>query len=254
MKSKTRYRLKVVDEEGRPTETEEVVERPPSLVGLIDDHLEARTIKQEFFRPSMLFGCDRANVFHYKQSAPFHPQRQGPRMQRILDNGTAIHEVIQGYLSNLTEWYFVKESRVLKKVAGAWIRGSCDGVLIHRETLYKFAIEIKTISHDEFLKLTKPKPWHIRQASVYAKLQGLRFVVILYWDKNTHNLKEFTVEVDEELWKEVRGRVKKLIGFVERRELPEFNAEQCDPTFCQYVDHCAKRGGRPELAGRKWAT
>jgi len=226
---------------------------PPSVVGLIDDVLERRAEKVQFFRPSMIWGCDRQNVFHYPQTVPAHPQRQDPRMMRVLDNGTAVHEVIQGYLADHPEWFFAKESRVYKKVAGAWIRGSCDGVLIRRSDGYRVGIEIKTIAHAEFLKLTKPKESHVRQASIYAKLQGLHWIVVVYWDKDKQNIKDFPVEYDPELWRETKKRVRRLKAYVDAGKIPKFKVDQCNPTFCQYVDFCKKKGGQPHLVPeRRW--
>ncbi len=234
-----------------PTMRELLRQRPPSIVGVIDDQLERKTAKLNFFRPSMLHGCDRANVFHYKQS-PFHPSRQDPRMLRILDNGTKVHEILQEILADHPEWWFAPESRVLVEVEGATVRGSCDGVLIRREDGYRVGIEIKSMAHEAFMKLTKPSDWHILQASIYMRLMGLYWIVIVYWDKDKQHLKEFAVHYDAERWKETKKRIKELKGFINRGELPEFDSKTCDPTFCQYVDYCKKRGGKPELAERKW--
>lgn len=234
-----------------PSMKELMREEPPSLAGIIDDQLERKIQKFHFFRPSMLHGCDRANVFHYRQS-PYHPSRQDPRMQRILDNGSAIHEVIQGYLADHPEWFFAKEARALVEVDGALVRGSCDGVLIRRDDGYRFGIEIKTKAHAAFMKLTKPDPWHVVQASIYARLMGLYWITIIYWDKDKQHLKEFPVEYDASRWKAIRKRVRYLKKFVDSGTLPEFDATTCDPTFCQYVDYCTKKGGKPSLAKKKW--
>ena len=215
--------------------------RPPSIIDLIEEVNQQSTELLHFFRPSMLFGCDRANVFHY-QCAPFHPQRVSPRLKRILDNGTAIHEVIQKYLSDHREWWFAPEARIYRRVAGAWIRGSCDGVLIRRSDMYRCGIEIKTINHEEFVRLAKAKPGHVDQATTYAKLMGLTWIVVVYWDKGTQNLKEFPVRVSERRWNETKERVRHLKMYVDKRELPKFNPSTCDVTFCTFVDHCRRKG------------
>ena len=226
-------------------------ERPPSISGLIEEVLEQKTQRRVFFRPSMLHGCNRQNVFHYRE-APYHPSRQDPRMMRILDNGTKVHEVMQAYLADHPEWWFAPESRVYRRVNGAWIRGSCDGVLIRRSDGYKCGIEIKSMAHAEFMKLTKPKEWHIKQASIYARLQRLHWIVVIYWDKDKQHLKDYPVEYDKKAWLETKSRVKFLKGYIDREELPPFDPSQCDPTFCNYVDYCKKRGGKPEMANKKW--
>lgn len=217
-------------------------EPPPSLIGLIDDVLERKTHKLNFFRPSMLGGCDRANVFHY-MNAPYHPSRQNPRMMRILDNGTVVHELIQKYLADHPEWWFAPESRIYVDIDGAWIRGSCDGVLIRRSDGYKFGIEIKTINHDEWLKLTKPKEGHVFQAGIYANVQKLTWVTVLYWDKNTQNLKEYPIKCRKShYWENMKARVKELKGFIDRGELPRYDPSKCSTDFCNFVDFCRKKG------------
>lgn len=220
-----------------PTQDEE----PPSIVDLIDDVCDSRGETFHFFRPSMLHGCDRANVFHYRV-APYRTPKHAPRMLRILDNGTAIHNVVQDYLGDSHEWWFVKEARVYKKVAGAWVRGSCDGVLIRRKDLYRVGVEIKTINHDEWTKLTKPKPGHVLQASIYAKLQNLKWIVILYWDKSTQNLKEFVVRFNRKRWKDIKKRVRQLKKYVDSKRIPKYDPLTCEPSFCGFVSFCRKKG------------
>lgn len=225
---------------------------PPSLIGIIDDLLELKTKKIPHFRPSGLFGCDRSNVFYFKQVS-WHPSRQDPRMMRILDNGTAVHSVVQGYLSDHPDWFFAPEARGLLEVfPGVWLRGSCDGVLIHRRDGRRVGLELKTKGHEAFLSLTKPDPAHVSQARVYMRLMRLEWIVILYWDKDKQFLKEFPVKYDPKEWKKTKARVKHLHSFVESGELPEFDPKTCSPDFCQYVDVCKKRGGKPELAQRRW--
>ena len=216
-------------------------EEPPSIIGLMDEVLVRRTHALNFFRPSMLFGCSRANYFHYVR-APFHPSRQAPRMLRILDVGSAYHEVLQKHLGDLHEWWFAPESRIYVQVEGAWIRGSCDGVLIRRSDMYRVGIELKSINHNEFLKLTKPKEGHVFQASLYAKLQGLKWIVVVYIDKNTQNLKEFPVKFNGKNWKESKERIRKLKMYVDEKRIPKFDPSTCDVTFCGSVDHCRKKG------------
>lgn len=232
--------LGVASEREEPTEAS-LAEAPPSVEGLIDDVLTRRTEKLHFFRPSMLGGCDRANVFHY-MNAPFHPQRQNPRLLRILDTGSATHELVQGYLGDLHEWWFVKEARILVHVGNALVRGSCDGVLIRRRDLYRFGLEIKTINHEDFIKLTKAKPQHVFQALLYCHLQKLPWIVIVYWDKDKQHIKEYPIRAEKSAWLETKARVKELYGYVERRELPEYDESTCDTSFCQFVDFCRKKG------------
>lgn len=222
-------------------------EEPPSILALIDEVLDHREKidgdrrAMRYFRPSALFGCKRAAVFFYT-NAPAHPQRQDARMRRHLDVGTHLHKMIQSWLAEHTDWFFAPETHVMQRVAGAWIRGHCDGVLIHRKTGRKIGIEIKTKTHSAWLKINKPVPWEARQASIYAKLQDLDVIVMVYYDKDKQAVKEFAVRPSKKVWDTVVNRVTLLRSFVDRKKLPVFNPADCDTTFCGFVDHCRRKG------------
>jgi hypothetical protein len=146
------------DESEAPRE-EKKIPSPPSIIGLIEQVLDSAKVRHKFFRPSGLFGCDRANVFH-ACDAPANLPDIGNQLQRILDEGTAIHKVVQNYLADHPGIYFAPESRVHHEVpGGGLIRGSCDGVLIRRGDGYRWGLELKTINDDGFRNITeRPLP------------------------------------------------------------------------------------------------
>ena len=215
---------------------------PPSVIGVIDQVLDGRKVDRPFFRPSMLFGCERQNVFHYGQVRQ-QPSQQNNQLMRILDNGTAVHEAVQSYLSNHPDLWFAKESRIMVEVEGALIRGSCDGVMVRRTDGYRWGVEIKTINAKGFKELEGPKEAHVLQASVYARLQGLWWITILYWNKDNQALKEYPVAFDPKLWDQVKERVQRLKAYVDAGEIPAYDAETCSTEFCGYVEHCRENGG-----------
>jgi hypothetical protein len=236
-----------IDETGKGTEWEKIAKhKPPSTIGVIDQVLDAGKVTMGYFRPSMLFGCDRQNVFHYQSTggAPMRrtPQRQGNQLLRILDNGTAIHEVMQRYLGTHPDVWFAPESKVLVNLDGAIVRGSCDGVLIRRSDGYRWGVEIKSINAKGFKELEEPKPEHVLQASLYARMQGLWWITIVYWNKDSQALKEYPVEYDPAIWKSTKARVKALHTYVVEGELPEYDSKSCDPAWCGFVDHCRETG------------
>jgi hypothetical protein len=228
---------------GRTEREATEVEEPPSIIPIIEHRaVHDRMERKGFFRPSALFGCDRQNVFYYKLVRE-EPANIDNRLRRVLDNGTAVHSLIQDeYLSVHPDYWFVKEPKVWLKVRGAWIRGSCDGVLIRRKDMYRWGVEIKSITHDEFMRLTKPKEDHVFQASVYMNMQKLPFITIIYWDKDKQHLKEYHVKRKKAVWSEVEDRVEYLHSFVESGKLPRYDKATCNKTFCRYVKTCRKHG------------
>jgi hypothetical protein len=243
MSAGKKLRLKLLGEGGLDRGSSDLLDRkPPSVERLIDEVLEEQIEdRPNFFRPSMLWGCNRSNYFHY-MNAPFHPQRQAPRMKRILDEGTAIHKVVQGYLADHPEWFFAPEARVRRRIKRALVRGSTDGVLIRRTDGYRFGIEIKSKKNSLFVKLTKPESGHVSQATTYGRILGVKWVVIVYWNKDNQAIKEYPVRVDLPTWRETRRRIAYLHGFVQRKEIPKFDPKTCDVSFCSFQDHCRKKG------------
>lgn len=214
---------------------------PPSIIQLVDWVLEQRKRTFNFFRPSMIAKCERANVFHYRRATQ-SPGQQDPRLHRILDTGTALHSVFQGYLADLHDWWFVPEARVYEDVDGSFVRGSCDGVLIHRKTRWAMALELKTIKSSVFKTLTKAQPDHVKQALIYAHLQKLPGTMIVYWDKDTSNLKEYWYPVDEKQWAGQKAHLTHLKIYVDNNTFPAYDPSTCDIGFCNFVEVCRKRG------------
>lgn len=88
---------------------------------------------------------------------------------------------------------FDKDRRVYAKT---------DGILQLGKLAY--VLEIKSINTHEFKKLTGPKPEHVTQALSYAwmpqlkkRYPGLQGAVLVYYDKNTSELCEFSIPMGE---------------------------------------------------------
>ena len=215
----------------------------PSVVSIIDEvGLQKMQPRPHYFRPSALFGCDRENVFHYTH-APEDPRQIGPRLGRILEEGNAVHDIIQDkYLPLHPEFWFIKESKISVVVDGFLVRGSCDGVLIRRSDKFMFGIEIKSMAMAEFNTLSKAKDEHKFQARLYMELQKLPMIVIVYWNKNNQNIKEYAVFRDKKCWEEAKERVRYLGSFVKKKKLPMYDKAMCNKKFCRYVSECRRKG------------
>jgi CRISPR/Cas system-associated exonuclease Cas4 (RecB family) len=78
------------------------------------------------------------------------------------------------------------------------IFGFADGVLQWGET--QPILEIKTMREESFAyrKHAKPPNYHLMQLLIYMKILGRKLGVLLYENKNSHELHAITVEADEE--------------------------------------------------------
>lgn len=217
---------------------------PPSVAHIINEVLEGKNKQVSFFRPSMVSSCVRANVFHY-QKAPTSLPNTSPMLHRILDTGTALHTVLQDYLSEHPDVFFSPEVKVYDP--DLCVKGSCDGILTERTTGYRWALEIKTIGDSGFKALTKPKPEHVQQATIYMALTGVRWVSFIYLNKNNQDIREFITAFDDEVWDVVQDRLRFFKGFVDRKETPPYNAKECRASIdlCRYVRHCFGLQGIP---------
>lgn len=233
-------RLKAAEETKNPTIPVGVrtVDKnpPPSVVSMIDQVIAAKAEKVPYFRPSMLAGCARMNMFFY-ESAPSEEPKIEPTFARILDTGTALHSVVQGYLAGHRAVFFSPEVPVYHPQLE--IKGSCDGIFTRRHDGYRWGLEFKTIGA-EFAKLSGPKEHHVFQATVYAKLAGVRWMTLLYWGKERSAIKEYQVEADDRAWAFVVKRVTTLQAMARKKLLPVFNQEECDANvdLCRYRTHC----------------
>jgi CRISPR/Cas system-associated exonuclease Cas4 (RecB family) len=155
--------------------------------------------------------CDRAVVYRL-QNLEVKPVIE-PKLRRIFDMGTAIHDAVQIHLSK-ADPDFTPEVRM--RIQDLMISGSCDGVW--RET--RTGLEIKSISGNGAAKLTGPKPEHKEQATLYAIGLDLRTVIYLYVDKSNFSIIELPTQRDEGTWHKVQDRVKRIIETWKKDELP----------------------------------
>ena len=197
----------------------------PSLIWALEKYLtkECAGVRPDdgYFHPSGLSDCARKEVYEklgFKRGSP------SPKLVRVFNNGTYVHNRIQTYLGDMgilkgnwqcpecTErWWGFKyvnsgckcsskdkpeprylevpiEDEVLK------MRGHGDGIIVLNGQDY--LLEIKSINENGFKNLTGPMDKHRVQANLYMKNRGLKAVVFLYECKNDQLLKEYIVDYD----------------------------------------------------------
>jgi CRISPR/Cas system-associated exonuclease Cas4 (RecB family) len=102
-------------------------------------------------------------------------------------------------------------------------------------------VELKSISESGFNYLNRgPKDNHKRQLHLYMYLTGIRAGMLLYENKNTQELKEFIIEYDEELAKEVVEQIIMVNKHVDENKLPEkeYNRTDFECRYCPYKNIC----------------
>ena len=239
---------------GTPSETWEAADlqclqkEPPSIIQTIQGVLDRRRKDPSFFRPSGFGGCRRSQVFGYNKEYQEPPQPDDT-LSMILETGTALHAMVQQWLSEHPGVFFAKEVPVW--LPELEIKGSSDGILMFRRadkygSIYRWGFELKTIGPKGFEDLRGPKPEHVVQASIYAKLMGVWWITIVYYCKGTSKLKEYHVSFDPQVWESVKQRVAELKVHTDGGTLPEYDTKECKNSInlCRYVRRCHELEGK----------
>lgn len=162
--------------------------------------------------------CMRKMYFQ-KASIPrdksFIPFTADNRMQRLVDLGSLVHLFIQ---ENLDRVKLLEDFETVVSKPEFGIAGKTDGIVEFSgfDDLGAFfkptraILEIKTINDNGYRQLRKPKPEHIKQASIYGNSLGLKFILFLYYNKNNSDIKLYMHPVDEkyaEWFEELGGSI-----------------------------------------------
>lgn len=85
-------------------------------------------------------------------------------------------------------------------------------------------LEIKTINPNSFNSIKGPLPAHYFQVNVYMHFLGLKKALILYINKATSELREFTVDYDPDVWNTIQRKLGSLLRF--RKQCEKHQATQ----------------------------
>ena len=125
-----------------------------------------------------------------------------------FDQGTWFHHYAQ---QKLKAAGILVKAEVRVHDADWKIDGRADGDLRIPE---KALLEIKTMGSFQFKKAiiqNKPFDYHIKQAGLYAHFLGYKYVVFLYFNKDTSEMKEFVYEVDDEVNKPLLEKMRMIL-------------------------------------------
>lgn len=236
-----------------------------SVIALIDAYLATRKKIKSFtvnternievgFHPSEIDNaCPRQIAFRYLKEKNYYKSNivtdelydigtNNTHLERIFDQGHAIHSLIYSYLSDYdADFRYEVSVQGLKKYL---IRGTAD-LVIRLQDNEEYLGDIKTIRAELFNKLKTVDDIQKRyktQASIYAKGLGIKNCFILYWNKNTGELKEFFFKRDE---KAINFAVKNAVNaknfLLGRKKLPildECKSQSGKYTNCAFSSLC----------------
>lgn len=172
-----------------------------------------------------------------------------PKSMLIFDAGHAFHDMLQRYGKRgawgpdyTPEVPIGREYTELAEELGVEGSADAENVLVIDDIpespyIYEVGLvhEYKTINHNAFEKLTRPKPEHKTQASIYAAALNRPIVAYLYINKNDSNITDFPVAFDPEIWVHIEAKIRTLKSHLDSQTEPPatvgFHCQQCPFVF-----------------------
>lgn len=188
------------------------------------------------FHPSQLLdGCMREMTYDLLRVSPTDRVTRpiGAELQRTFDVGTWYHIYIQSILYRIG---YLEQAEVPVVNAEKYLNGKADGVFKEEIFGEKVVLEIKTMNNWNFTKaLFKPFKKHEFQASLYARELGAKKVLYLYLNKDTSEIREFLMPINEEQLAIADKKMTKVISHVNEKTLPP---RGCTDKFCDKALMC----------------
>jgi CRISPR/Cas system-associated exonuclease Cas4 (RecB family) len=181
--------------------------------------------------------CPRAVFFKFK-NAPRQPI--DARIMRIFEHGENIHRNIFNILYRLRLGVVTEIPIPSQEI----ISGRADAILCVGNENY--VLDIKSMNSMIFRKLAEPKLENVYQVQLYMHYFNIKKGILLYVDKDQQELKEFFLDYDEPLCKDLLDKFYVLKDQIEKNALPSRLEEyprnwQCN--YCAFKDVCKKTEG-----------
>ncbi len=185
--------------------------------------------------------CPRAVFFKFK-NAPCKPMNA--RILRIFEHGELLHRNIFNILYRLRIGVTTEVAIPSQEI----ISGRADAIICINNQNY--VLDIKSMNSMIFRKLTSPKPENIYQIQLYMHYFNIPKGILFYIDKDRQEIKEFIVDYDQKLVKQLLANFQELQEKIKNNQVPQALADypknwQC--RYCQFKEVC-NLAGPPELS------
>jgi CRISPR/Cas system-associated exonuclease Cas4 (RecB family) len=209
--------------------TEPVWTRCPKCVDSLHPGYLLKEPRYAGLHPSSAHHSCLLRIFHDMVGTP-KQERVEARLRLTFDLGHAAHHMFQTY-GRRGAWGPRYESEVEVShqplAEQLLLEGHADAeniivIDVGDGPIFEIGVvhEYKTINHEGFLELKRPKPDHKQQAMFYAAALDRPIMVFLYIDKNDSNLSDFPVPFDFTLWNMLHNKALALRRFYETNTPP----------------------------------
>ncbi len=199
-----------------------------------EEYNHREQLEGDYFHPSQIGGCLRA-MFYAEFEAPRDNTQNGAdylRSHLVFEVGTYFHVLFQ----NLCQRAGVLVSReiAIQDKPNKHL-GHADGII--RIAGDKYLLEIKTINGRGFASLKEVKEAHKQQTHAYMKSLNLKGCIVIYYNKETSELKEYFIAYSNKFYIEkVANRIAAYFGYKRRKQLPPSEGGSPYRMPCTYCD------------------
>jgi len=203
------------------------------ITGLARRRNREKDQNRSYFYVSEVNKCPREIYYAFKKMPRAEPDAA---VIRKLEHGDYVHMKIIGSLMTLG----VVSAIEVPIPEGKLFHGRADAVINLDGAPY--LVEIKSVNHSRFQRLTAPEPGHYKQLQLYLHYLNLEHGILILEDKDTQELKEFIVEKDPGILREIFITFRKLRSQIARSIVPPrpcfSEDEQWRCRCCAYQEVC----------------
>jgi len=203
-----------------------------SLKNVINQYyLESQTDrKRTHFYASEMGKCPRQMFYSFKDV----PKKElTANVLRLFDMGNHVHQMITKAM------ILAKDIEVIATEINIppqeLVAGRLDAIFKMNDEL--FVLDIKSINGRAFSYLKEAKEDNVLQIQLYLYYFKIKKGILLYVDKDTLRMKEFIMEYDEKVAKDIIKKLEILRKQIDNNEMPDRIAEYPKHWKCKYCSY-----------------
>lgn len=205
---------------------------------------------RDHFWASDVFKCKRQLFYEFKDV----PKKElEARALLVFKAGDAFHDLVKNYFWR-TGILRQEEARLPEKAREELnLTGRFDAMVSTTPEGERELCEIKSISYFGFEDMIEPKEEWIGQLMIYMHYLGVKRGVIFAINKNTSEMKQWSIDYDEKVFEKVKDYFLAVAKFVKEDKEPDrpYARDSWQCGYCKFAAYCWRDCPIPEAPAFK---